>query len=57
MALGTTYPFKVIIIAVVGTMVGIVASVMGFSAELKRISVSSYTLRDFAALAFTILLL
>ncbi|XP_073386895.1 uncharacterized protein [Physcomitrium patens] len=38
MALGTTYPFKVIIIAVVGTMVGIVASVMGFSAELKRIS-------------------
>ncbi|KAG0583215.1 hypothetical protein M758_3G120000 [Ceratodon purpureus] len=36
MALGTIYPLKVTIIAAVGTMVGVLAAVMGFSAERKR---------------------
>ena len=44
MALGTIYPLKVTIIAAVGTMVGVLAAVMGFSAERKRntVSCSSY---------------
>ncbi len=42
MALGTRYPLKVTIIAAVGTMVGTVAAIMGFSAERKRVSVRSY---------------
>lgn len=40
MALGTRYSLKVIIVAAVAGMVGIVAAVMGFSAERKRITVS-----------------
>lgn len=40
MALGTRYSLKVTIVAAVAGMVGIVAAVMGFSAERKRITVS-----------------
>ena len=40
MALGTIYPLKVTIIAAVGVMVGVIAAVMGFSAERRRITVS-----------------
>jgi hypothetical protein len=42
MALGTIYPLKVTIVAAVGAMVGVLAAVMGFSAEHKRNTVRSY---------------